>query len=60
MSERDKEIEISAYKKWLEAGSPAGDGKEFWFTAEKEWESNNKKKRSTLLEKLFPLLKKDS
>jgi hypothetical protein len=25
-----------AYYKWLEAGSPHGDGKEFWYSAEQE------------------------
>lgn len=25
-----------AYFKWLEAGAPASDGKEFWFAAEQE------------------------
>jgi len=34
-SDRAK-IAERAYYKWLEAGSPLGDGKDFWFAAERE------------------------
>jgi len=30
------EIRTLAYQKWQEAGSPVGDGKEFWLAAETE------------------------
>lgn len=29
-------VALRAYKKWQEAGSPEGDGKEFWYAAENE------------------------
>jgi hypothetical protein len=29
-------IEERAYHLWIEAGRPEGDGKEFWFEAEKQ------------------------
>jgi hypothetical protein len=34
--DRSEEIRLLAYRKWQEAGSPAGDGVEFWLTAEAE------------------------
>jgi hypothetical protein len=30
-------IRKMAYAKWLEAGSPQGDGNPFWMEAEREW-----------------------
>lgn len=32
----EEEIRPLAYRKWQEAGSPAGDGVQFWLAAEKE------------------------
>jgi hypothetical protein len=32
----DEAIRMCAYLKWLSAGTPAGDGVEFWLAAEKE------------------------
>ncbi len=32
-----------AYFRWLEAGSPVSDGKEFWFAAEQDWLEESKK-----------------
>lgn len=32
----EDEIRTLAYQKWQEAGSPAGDGAEFWLAAETE------------------------
>jgi hypothetical protein len=34
--DRAEEIRLLAYRKWQEAGCPAGDGVEFWLTAEAE------------------------
>jgi len=33
---QQKTIQDIAYFKWLDAGSPQGDGKDFWLAAEKE------------------------
>lgn len=33
---REDEIRPLAYRKWQEAGSPPGDGAEFWLAAETE------------------------
>ena len=32
----EDQIRQLAYQKWAAAGSPAGDGAEFWFAAERE------------------------
>jgi hypothetical protein len=32
----EEEIRVRAYQKWLEAGSPEGDGERFWLEAERE------------------------
>jgi hypothetical protein len=32
----EEEIRVRAYHKWLEAGSPEGDGERFWLEAERE------------------------
>jgi hypothetical protein len=34
--DRADEVRLLAYRKWEEAGSPTGDGVEFWLTAEAE------------------------
>jgi hypothetical protein len=34
--DRADEVRLLAYRKWQEAGCPAGDGVEFWLTAEAE------------------------
>ena len=35
-SSHEDEIRPLAYRKWEEAGRPAGDGVQFWLAAEKE------------------------
>jgi len=41
-SSKEQAIRELAYKKWLEAGAPAGnDGVEFWTAAEKEIGQSN-------------------
>lgn len=30
-------IRCMAYEKWVRAGQPDGDGREFWMQAEREW-----------------------
>jgi hypothetical protein len=34
--DRADEVRLLAYRKWEEAGSPTGDGVEFWLAAETE------------------------
>jgi hypothetical protein len=34
--DRAEEIRLLAYRKWQEAGCPAGDGVDFWLSAEAE------------------------
>jgi hypothetical protein len=34
--DRADEVRLLAYRKWEEAGSPTGDGVEFWLAAEAE------------------------
>lgn len=44
-------IAIRAYQKWLNAGSPICDGKDFWYAAEKEI---TEEKKTTLKQELKP------
>jgi len=32
----EAEIRVLAYRKWVSAGQPSGDGLQFWIEAEKE------------------------
>lgn len=56
-----EETRLSAYYKWVKAGSPVSDGIEFWLEAENEIINRQflKKKKPTLLERLFPALVKN-
>lgn len=35
----EDEIRVLAYRRWLDAGSPEGDGERFWLQAEQELKS---------------------
>jgi Protein of unknown function (DUF2934) len=35
-----EEMRVAAYYRWIERGSPPGDGAEDWYEAENKWRDN--------------------